>query len=283
MNERLGFLAALQEGTVAERRITRRIFADWLMDHGDRAEADRQRILGEEPYRNALVMEFVHLPPGTFWMGGENGICGTRQVTIEHDFYIGIYPVTQGEWTEVMGSNPSYFQKGKGGADKIAGVSHADLKRFPVETVSWNDCQTFLNRLNEKCNEDGWVYRLPTEAEWEYSCRGGATSQADCAWNYYFQTPTNTLTPKLANFSESKLKRPTKVGLYPANALGIYDMHANVWEWCQNLHSNGTYRIRRGGSWVNSAGYCRAAYWDRYGPSSSNRYLGLRVARVSMG
>ena len=129
--------------------------------------------------------------------------------------------------------------------------------------------------------ETGWMYRLPLEAEWEYACRGGASSQADCAWSYYFQSPTNTLTPKLANFDESKLSRPSKVGTYPANALGIYDMHGNVWEWCEDLwSSSGSYRVYRGGGWGSSAEGCRSAYRGYVGPGYGSNYLGLRIARV---
>jgi formylglycine-generating enzyme required for sulfatase activity len=180
VNELAGFLAALKEGTVAERRI----FADWLEKHGEAAEAARQRILGEEPYCNALGMEFVHLPPGTFWMGGYDGTCGTRQVRIERDFYIGIYPVTQAEWTEVMGSNPSHFQKGKGGADKLTGVFDTDLNRFPIESVNWDDCQKFQNQLNEKCKENGRMYRSTSEAEIKYTFRGGIFFPKNCSWRY---------------------------------------------------------------------------------------------------
>ncbi len=230
---------------------------------------------------NVLGMEFALVPKGTFWMGGQDGACGDKQVSIDQDFYIGVYPVTQEEWQKVMGSNPSHFQKGGKGADKLSGVPDADIKRFPVECVSWKDCQTFIQKLNEKMRESGWMYRLPHEAEWEYACRGGATSQADCAWSYYFKSPANTLSPQLANFSESNLGRPTKVGLYQPNALGIYDMHGNVWEWCEDLYSaDGSLRVRRGGSWDSPAEYCRAAYRAYLDPALSYFPLGLRLARV---
>ncbi len=230
---------------------------------------------------NALGMEFALVPKGTFWMGGQEGTPGDKQVTIEDDFYIGVYPVTQDEWQKVMGTNPSYFQKGGKGADKLSGVSDADIKRFPVETVSWNDCQTFIGKLNEKTKETGWMCRLPRDAEWEYSCRGGATSQTDCAWSFYFKSPTNTLSPQLANFSDSGLGRPSKVGLYPPNALGTCDLHGNVWEWCEDAHpGNGSYHVDRGGSWRNSAVYCRAAGRDGRDSVYGSADLGLRLARV---
>ena len=108
-------------------------------------------------------------------MGGQDGNCGGNQVTIDRDFYIGVYPVTQEEWQKVMGANPSHFRKGGAGADKLSGVSDADLNRFPVESVSWNDCQVFIKKLNESQKETGWMYRLPREAEWEYACRARPT------------------------------------------------------------------------------------------------------------
>lgn len=281
MNEYAGFLAALQEGTVAERRITRRIFADWLEEHGDPAEAARQRILGEEPYRNALGMEFVHLPPGTFWMGGHDGMCGTRQVTIKHDFYIGIYPVTQEEWVRVMGSNPSWFRRAGSGFADVSNVSDSELNRFPVECVNWDDCQIFMHKINHKCQENLWSYRLPTEQEWEYACRGAATTQADCSWSFYFRTPTNTLTPQLANIEESNLGRPTRVGSYPANPLGIHDMHGNVCEWCQ--YDDHLEPVDRGGSWKNSVHFCHAASRGNLGYLGGDNDFGLRVVRVPIG
>ena len=167
---------------------------------------------------NALGMEFVIVPAGTFWMGGEDGKCGDNQVTIDHDFYIGVYPVTQEEWQMVMGNNPSHFRMGGVGADNVSHVSEIDLKRFPVESVSWDVCQVFIRELNEPQKETGWRYRLPQEAEWEYACRGAATTQALCGWCFYLRSPSNTLSAQQANFKDSGLGRTCKVGLYGANA-----------------------------------------------------------------
>jgi formylglycine-generating enzyme required for sulfatase activity len=231
---------------------------------------------------NDLGMEFAIVPGGTFWMGGLDGKCGDNQVTIDRDFYIGVYPVTQEEWQNVMGANPSYFRKGGGGADKLSGVSDADLKRFPVESVSWNDCQVFIKKLNEGQKETGWMYRLPREAEWEYACRGAATTQALCAWNFYLRAPTNTLSAQQANFSESALGRTCRVGLYEANTLGLFDMHGNVWEWCEDAY-DGSNRVLRGGSWNYAAEFCRAVYRSAYAPTNASSYMGLRLARVPSG
>lgn len=228
---------------------------------------------------NSLGMEFVIVPKGSFWMGGSNGKPGDQQVNIDQDFYIGVYPVTQEEWHKVMGNNPSRFQKGRHGAEEVTGISDADLRRFPVESVSWNDCQEFVRKVNEKCGESGWMYRLPREAEWEYACRGGATTKEGCAWSYYFQTPTNTISPQQANYADSNLGRPTKVGLYLPNTLGIHDMHGNVWDWCEDIYSGST-RVIRGGSWDYRS--CQAAIRGSSDPGLSNHFLGLRLARVAV-
>jgi formylglycine-generating enzyme required for sulfatase activity len=284
MDARTGFLAALREGTVAERRITRRVFADWLEEHGEDTEANRQRLLGEEPFCNALGMEFVHLPPGTFWMGGREGVCGENQVHIESDFYLGVYPVTQNEWTTVMASNPSYFRKDGEGADLLIHLPEMEIRQFPVETVSWEDCQEFVKRLNETCPDAGWIYALPTEVQWEYACRGAATTPEDCAWDFYFLSPTNDLTPEAANFAKSAFERPTVVGSYAPNPLGIFDLHGNVFEWCQDLAaSTGPHRVLRGGAWYYSAAYCRAAFREYDSPSNRINDAGFRLARVRVG
>src|SRR5262249_23797998 len=138
---------------------------------------------------NSLGMKLVFVPRGTFWMG-ERG--SQTQVGIPQDFYVGACPVAQGQWQEIVGSNPSHFSRSGRGADKVKDFSDADLKQFPVEQVSWEDVQEFLKRLNAREKAAGFLYRLPTEAEWEYSCRG-ATSREDCAFDFYFAQPTNDL------------------------------------------------------------------------------------------
>jgi formylglycine-generating enzyme required for sulfatase activity len=233
-------------------------------------------------FLNSIGIEFALVPGGTFWMGGEDGKCGDKKVTIDRDFYIGAYPVTQEEWQIVMGTNPSHFQKIGGGADKLPGVSDSDLKRFPVETVSWNDCQVFIKKLNERQKETGWMYRLPREAEWEYACRGAAATQALCGWSFYLRSPSNTLSAQQANFSDSAIARTCKVGMYEANGLGVYDMHGNVWEWCEDA-CDGSSRVFRGGCWYDAVGYCRAASRGRNAPTYSSSGLGLRLARVPSG
>jgi formylglycine-generating enzyme required for sulfatase activity len=170
------------------------------------------------------------------------------------------------------------------------------LKQFPVEQVSWDDVQEFLKRLNVRETDSGFLYRLPTETEWEYACRGGASSQQDCAFDFYFgdpsrnlSQPTNDLSPEQANFDGRNpagkapkakyLKRTTKVSSYKPNRLGIYDMHGNVWEWCADHFKEASARVFRGGSWSYGGFYCRASHRGG-GPGGRYNDLGFRVAAV---
>ena len=231
-------------------------------------------------FKNAVGMEFVLVPKGTGWLGGGAGTSGGTRVVIERDFYLGTYEVTQEEWEAVMGVSPSTFRPGSAA---VKDVPEADLKRFPVEGVSWDDCQSFIDRLNNREKEPGWVYRLPREAEWEYACRGGPAERAGSAFDFYLARPTNTLLPDQANFDSGKeRKRTCKVGSYQPNSLGLYDMHGNVWEWCEDSEKAGgvAYRMTRGGSWFNYDGYCRAANGHAFVPSYQGNHLGLRLARV---
>jgi formylglycine-generating enzyme required for sulfatase activity len=142
-------------------------------------------------------------------------------------------------YEKVMGSNPSYFSAKGGGKDNVRGM---DTRAFPVETVSWDEAVEFSRRLAALAEEarSGRSYRLPTEAEWEYSCRGGASSYQ------VFNPFGNSLSPTQANFDGNYpyggagkgayLERTCKVGSYPANGFGLYDMHGNVWEWCADWY-----------------------------------------------
>ena len=238
-----------------------------------------------------LGMKFVALPKGTTYLGwnGEKG--SAKKTEIEEDFEIAVYPMTQGQWQELMDNNPSYFSRQGEGKNKVKDIKDEELKQFPVEQVSWNDCQEFLKKLNEKEKGNGYAYRLPTEEEWEYACRGGATTEDECSFHFYFAKPTNDMSSKQANFDGNlpfgkgekgpKLGRPTRVGSYPPNKLELYDMHGNVWQWTDSLFDKGgRFRVSRGGSWGSIGNACRAAY--RYGdlPTSRGALHGFRLVRV---
>jgi formylglycine-generating enzyme required for sulfatase activity len=215
---------------------------------------------------------------------------GTKAVKTEipEDFEIAVHDVTQGQWEAVMGENPSYFSRFGTGRKLVKDISDEELKLFPVETVSWDDAQEFIRKLNERNRASGWSYRLPTEAEWEYACRGGATSLEECSYHFYFNKPTNDLSLKQVNFNgdlpldqapEGKpLGRPTRVGAYPPNRLGLCDMHGNVWQWCAT--EVGPSRVFRGGGWSSHGTVCRAASRSRFPPSNRNYTLGFRLVRV---
>jgi formylglycine-generating enzyme required for sulfatase activity len=264
------------------------------LEHGDLPPSVTTRLLGlrvarvrvgenviQHTFKNSLGMEFVLVPKGKSWLGGGGGKPGNKEVEISDDFYLRRYEVTQEEWQKVMGTNPSFCKA-------VAGVSEEDLKRCPVEQVSWDDVQSFLSSLNRREKRDGWAYRLPTEVEWEYACRGGPmATRAESAFDYYLDKPTNELLLEQANFEPTLgLKRTCKVGSYKSNRLGLYDMHGNVGEWCIDLEkgdTEGSPRAYRGGSWGSSSEGSRAADHGECPPSNRSRHLGLRVARVRVG
>jgi formylglycine-generating enzyme required for sulfatase activity len=240
---------------------------------------------------DSVLMTFVRLPKGTFYMGWDGTRGSAKKTEITEDFEIAVHDVTQGQWQAVMGDNPSTFSRKGLGKDAVLDVSDEELKLFPVETVSWDDAQKFIKKLNEKERGRGYVYRLPTEAEWEYACRGGATSEEECSYHFYFDKPTNDLSSERANFDGKYpfgkapkgkyLGRPTRVGAYPANKLGLCDMHGNVCQWCEDLYGpKGPARVLRGGAWTQAGGYCQAA--GRGGRAPKDRYFlnGFRLARA---
>jgi formylglycine-generating enzyme required for sulfatase activity len=240
------------------------------------------------------AMKFMKVPKGVFWMGGGTDRAPTKQVEIKQDFELAAYTVTQEQWQALMDTNPSYFSRQSGGNNTVKDIADADLNRFPVESVSWNDVQDFLTKLNDKVKAKGWVYRLPTQAEWEYACRGAATSKEECSFDFYLDKPTNDLSSKQANFDGSRpagkgekgpyLGRPTKVGSYAPNKLGLYDMHGNVWQWCADLwHAQGPERAIRGSSWHFNGLACYAAFNRPELPSYRSIGLGFRLARLPSG
>ena len=264
---------------------------------GQRPLPETKSALLPEPekfFTNSIGTEMVLVTKGSFLMGGGSGSKGTKEVAIPEDFYLGKYELTQGEWEKVMArQNPSYFSLTGGGKNDVAKIAADELKKFPVEQVSWNDAQDFLTRLNALEKKAGWKYRLPKEAEWEYACRGGSLpldERLEYGFDFYFNKPTNTLLADMANFN-SILKRTCKVGSYQSNRLGLYDMHGNVWEWCDDEIPGdpkdpkaASRRVNRGGCWFNNSGVCQAAARNVDAPSSrGNHCFGLRLARVPVG
>ena len=218
---------------------------------------------------------FHWCPPGTFMMGDSSS---QHQVTLTQGFWMMETPVPQRNWESIMGSNPSYFKNGDGGS--FGG------RFFPVENVSWDDCQRYIKRLNDlKVAPAGFKFVLPTEAQWEYACRSGTTTA------YSFG---DTLSANQANFSESRLNRTTEVGKYRANAWGLKDMHGNVWEWCADWlgvspngdvtnptgPQEGEIRVQRGGSFRQESRLAQSSWRDGNDPSSRHATWGFRLAMV---
>ena len=224
-------------------------------------------------------MEMIYCPPGEFIMGSPANEKGRFEDETQHrvrltkGFWIGKYPVTQRQWRNVMGSNPSEFN----GDD------------LPVETVSWEDCQEFIKKVNAAL---GCGARLPTEAEWEYACRAGTTTAY--FWGNALNGDRANCVGKHPCGTKSKgpyLEKTTPVGKYGANHWGLCDMHGNVWEWCADLYggyptgsvsdpkgsTTGDARVLRGGGWGSSARYCRSAGRNRSNPGSRSRYYGFRL------
>lgn len=247
--------------------------------------APGKRLAHETAFVNTIGMEFALIPHGKTVRGKGNfdEYIGSKEIDIPTDFYLGRYEVTQDEWTKVMGENPSYFCRQGPGADKVACRSDAELARFPVERVSWLDCQEFLRRLNELEDDKDWLYRLPTEAEWTFACQGGPMYAGFDPENcFYFSQPSKTLSHYHANTKLTGFGRTCRVGVYAPNSLGLFDMHGNVFEWCDDLANIPNKRARwiHGGGWEAEEARCSAAFvleptepWTYYD-------LGLRVARV---
>jgi len=237
---------------------------------------------------DTVKLEMVSIPDGKFTMGAPQEESESREderprhiVTVK-SFFMGRYPITQAQWRAIA-SLP-----------KIKHDLHPDPSRFkgdnrPVERVSWYDAEEFCDRLS---NQTGRIYRLPSEAEWEYACR------ARTATPFHFGA---TITTNLANFCQQdqsmnkvERKQTTDVGSFPANAFGLYEMHGNVCEWCADnrhedyqdapsdcsvwvINGNSEYRILRGGSWDCFPTFCRCTYRSFENPQVKDKEFGFRV------
>ena len=241
---------------------------------------------------NDILMTFARLPKGTFFMGGGGSKPGTK-TEIKEDFEIAMHTVTQGQWQALMGSNPSFYSRTGPFKDVMLDITDDELKLHPVENVSWDDAQVFIKKLNERERARGYLYRLPTEAEWEYACRAGATTVEDCSSHFYFDRPTNDLSSDLANFKGEApvgkapkgawLNRTTRVGAYPTNKLGLCDLHGNVYQWCADLRLgpfSKTERVIRGGSYMSPGHQCAAGFRAGYEPTQRIGFIGFRLVRV---
>ena len=236
---------------------------------------------------DSILMTFVRLPKGTFYMGWD-GVKKGVKTEIKEDVEIAVHAVTQGQWQAVMGENPSHFSRMGRGRNDVLDVSDEELKLFPVQSVSWVDAEEFIQKLNERERGRGYLYRLPSGTEWEYACRGGATSEEECSHHFYFEKPTNVLSASHANFNGSfpfgttvagpYLQRTTRVGAYPTNKLGLCDMHGNVSQWCADGGSSA--RVIRGGCWASAGADCRASVSKRMHPTLQYNIAGFRLARV---
>ena len=243
-----------------------------------------------EDLGNGVKLKMILIPTGTFLMGSSEGTGNNDEkpqhsVEISEPFYMGKFLVTQGQWQAVMRNNPSHFKKGD---------------NYPVDSVSWHDCQRFIKKLNAKTRK---TYRLPSEAEWEYACRAGTKTA------FYFG---DTISTDQANYngnnSHSKgwklfpwqretgvyRQKTTEVGSFPANAFGLYDMHGNLWEWCADdwepnytekrqqcpYKCTNSSKILRGGSWDSNSRGCYSAFRVGVKPVYGGVSRGFRVVCV---
>ena len=295
------------------------VFVEGVFDQGG--------VFAEEQKKTALTMLWI--PPGRFWMGSpeeeldRQDLEGPQHLVQLQGFFMGQMPITQAQWRKVaawveqpgeqwgceLKSNPAWFDgekvkiwKSSGSASDesvvLDGSANTDL--HPVEQVSWHGAMEFCNRLSQRT---GRHYTLPSEAQWEYACRAGST------------TPFHvgaTITPDLANYDATTTygdgpkgeyrEQTTPVGLFPANAWGLHDMHGSLWEWCldhwhdsyEGAPSDGSawltpsaseeeQRLLRGGSWDDIPGYCRSAYRNHGRPVNAFNNVGFRVVCLPQG
>jgi formylglycine-generating enzyme required for sulfatase activity len=233
-------------------------------------------------------LKLAYVAPGSFQMGSNDGEADEKpvhEVHLSHGFWMGTVAVTQAEYRTVTRNEEGDT------AGSATDPSKFKDSRNPVETVSWDDAVAFCEKLTTRERDAGRLpagleYRLPTEAEWEYAARGGAKSEG------YTYSGSNTATDVAWHDANSD-NGPHPVGQKQPNELGLYDMSGNVWEWCLGWYDAGyygrspnadpensqasSYRVRRGGSWIDDAGGVRSAYRFGLGPGQANGTVGFRA------
>ena len=219
---------------------------------------------------NAVTMELKWIPSGEFMMGsGEYPSEGPlHRVRISKGFWMGKYEVTQSQWEQVTGNNPSQ-------------VKGADL---PIDRVRWTDCQEFIGKLQGQCPNKGLTFRLPTEAEWEYACRAGTTTR-------FYTGDAEADLDRAGWYAKNSGGKPHPVGGKIPNSWGLYDMHGNTWEWCQDWYgpyppgavtdpkgpSKGYLRVARGGQWFIRLEGCRSSERFKDAPDNRGYIIGVRL------
>jgi len=232
---------------------------------------------------NDYGMTFVLIQPGSFVMGSPENELGRSSrevqhgVTLSQAFYLQTTEVTQGQWKTVMGDNPSHFS----GCDDC-----------PVEQVSWEDAQEFIEKLN--LHENANRYRLPTEAQWEYAARSGSITALANGNLVETECNLDSNLNAMGWYCGNSDNKTHPVAQKEANSWGLYDMHGNVWEWCQDWSdsyptntvvdpmgpSSGTYKVVRGGGWHHGARTCRSANSYAYSPNYRYYLVGLRLSMI---
>jgi formylglycine-generating enzyme required for sulfatase activity len=227
------------------------------------AKSLQKKVEEVEDLGKGINLDLILIPVGKFKMG-DQGV--NHEVTLTKPYYMGKYEVTQEQWEGVMGNNPSSTKGGK----------------LPVTDVSWEDCQEFIKKLNAKTSGG---YRLPTEAEWEYACRAGTSTVYSVG---------ASLKESDANYGDGDAGSIKSVGGYKPNAFGLYDMHGNVWEWCEDWKADypagtvtdpkgpatGEKRVLRSGSFYYNDSAARSSNRGDSAQSYKNGNNGFRLARA---
>lgn len=283
-------LAETNANESVRERLGETDFGQLISSHGSRAQEQK-----ESPYGVSALYDgsgFVRISAGEFLMGSRKGN-GDEQpvhrVHISRSFEIGKFEVTQAQWESVMASNisahagPATKKAAHGDAAAAGDPSHFKGPTLPVENVSWDDVQLFLAALNALDKKH--IYRLPTEAEWEYACKAGGTEEdagslGAAAW-----------------FRDNSRNQTRPVGQKEPNAWGLYDMRGNVWEWVQDWYgpvyyrnspasdptgaAPASYRVYRGGSWHSSPADCRPSFRGFEFPVNRSYAVGFRLVRTA--